>query len=202
MSFTPLREHDLIALDDDALIAHVRAARAAGDLAQARAALGVLVYGHWSRVQRRVKIRVPKEHVEDVTGEVIQAAVQSAFDGDSPQEFLSWLNTITDRRIADFHRRNQRTPATVAVSDGHGDGGAPEPATPSHAALVETNDVIERALEAMNPVHARVAEAHVILGAPAREVAADTGVSPDNVAQIAARFRRRLREMLDRSEDP
>ncbi|HEY6891414.1 MAG TPA: sigma factor, partial [Solirubrobacter sp.] len=102
--FRALAEAELVRLDDDALIAYVRSARAARHASE-RLALAVLVYGHWHNVARRVALKVPPAAVEDVTSEVLMSALGAAFDGSSEGEFHVWLRTITARRIADFHRR-------------------------------------------------------------------------------------------------
>ena len=56
------------------------------------------MYGHWRNVERRVQMKIPAAHVEDLTGDVIADAIASAFEGKSVGEFVAWLNTITRRR--------------------------------------------------------------------------------------------------------
>jgi RNA polymerase sigma factor (sigma-70 family) len=175
-----LREAELQRLDDDALIAHLRTA--GGE--SARTALAILVYGHWHNVARRVSLKVPSEAVEDVTGEVLISAIQSAFDGSSIGEFSVWLRTITQRRIADFHRRRAAT--TVPIDDVTVIAPADDE--------VELNDLIERLLARLNAEHRRVVELVVLQGRGAAEI---DGVSVANVHQITSRFRRALREELD-----
>lgn len=174
-----LREAELERLDDDALIAHLRSA--SGE--SARTALAILVYGHWHNVARRVSLKVPAEAVEDVTGEVLVSAIQSAFGGSSVGEFAAWLRTITARRIADFHRH--RVPATVPLDD-------VSVVAPAEDGVALT-DLIERVLARLNAEHRRVVELVVLEGRPAAEV---DGVSAANVHQITSRFRRALREEL------
>lgn len=181
--FRALGESELVRLDDDALIAYVRAARAAGDRS-ARVALAVLVYGHWHNVARRVALKVPPAAVEDVTSDVLVSAIQSAFDGVSVGEFAVWLRTITARRVADFHRRGRGL--TVPLDDVSVE--APE------AGVVVLQDAVERVLGRLSASHRRVVELVVFEGHAASEV---DGVSAANVHQITSRFRRALREELD-----
>ena len=181
--FRPLGEAELARLDDDALIAYVRAARAAGH-GSGRLALAVLVYGHWHNVARRVALKVPAAAVEDVTSDVLVSAIQSAFDGSSEGEFRVWLSTITARRIADFHRRPRAS--TVPLDD----VGAAAP----EESVVVVADAVERVLGRLSAEHRRVIELVVFAGLAASEV---DGVSAANVHQIASRFRRALREELD-----
>jgi DNA-directed RNA polymerase specialized sigma24 family protein len=181
--FRPLGEPELVRLEDDALIAYVRAARASGH-GSARLALAVLVYGHWHNVARRVALKVPAALVEDVTSDVLMSAIQSAFDGSSEGEFHVWLRTIAARRIADFHRRSRA--ATVPLEDISVEAPAD--------GVVVVADAVSRVLARLSAEHRWVVEAVVFGGLAASEV---EGVSAANVHQIASRFRRALREELD-----
>jgi DNA-directed RNA polymerase specialized sigma24 family protein len=178
--FRPLGEAELTRLDDDALIAYVRAARSHRD-PSSRVALAVLVYGHWHNVARRVALKVPPAAVEDVTAEVLVSALQSAFDGSTQGEFHVWLGTITARRIADFHRR--RRPVVGLDED---------VAAPAEG-VADVEDAVSRVLARLSADHRRVVELVVFGGLAASEV---DGVSAANVHQIASRFRRALREEL------
>jgi len=153
-------------------------------------ALRILVFGHWANVERRVRLKVPSADVEDVTADVIYSAVRSAFSGASVGEFVSWLDTITRRRIADYHRARQDPPVAPDF----------DLVDPSADGLVETQDAIERVLAQLSEAHRAVVLRHVLDGVPAREVAVQLGVGEDNVAQIASRFRRRLRAALGEDE--
>ena len=180
--FRALAEAELVRLDDDALIAYVRSARAARHGSE-RLALAVLVYGHWHNVARRVALKVPPAAVEDVTSEVLVSALGAAFDGSSQGEFHVWLRTITARRIADFHRRPR--PATVPLDD------VSVPAPDDGAVVVE--DAVSRVLGRLSDAHRRVVEQVVFEGRAAAEI---DGMEAANVHQIASRFRRALREEL------
>ncbi|WP_028062065.1 RNA polymerase sigma factor [Solirubrobacter soli] len=178
--FRPLGEPELVRLDDDALIAYVRAARLHGH-ESSRVALAVLVYGHWHNVSRRVALKVPPAAVEDVTSEVLVSALQSAFGGSSQGEFHVWLQTITTRRIVDFHRRAR---PVVGLDE--------RLAAPEEDAM-DVTDAVERVLTRLSDEHRRVVELVVFAGLAASEV---DGVSAANVHQITSRFRRALREEL------
>jgi DNA-directed RNA polymerase specialized sigma24 family protein len=180
--FRALAEAELVRLDDDALIAYVRSARAARHASE-RLALAVLVYGHWHNVARRVALKVPPAAVEDVTSEVLVSALGAAFDGSSQGEFHVWLRTITARRIADFHRRPR--PATVPLDD-------VSLQAPADGAVV-VEDAVSRVLSRLSDAHRQVVEQVVFEGRPAAEI---DGMEAANVHQIASRFRRALREEL------
>jgi RNA polymerase sigma factor (sigma-70 family) len=188
--FRPLDEAALQRLDDDALIAYMREARENGH-ESAALGLAMLVYGHWRNVERRVRMKVPAAHVEDLTGDVVADAIASAFDGTSIGEFMSWLNTVTQRAIADFHRRG---PGRMKPADGP----VPEPAAPSEAGAVEVRDAIERVMATLRPDHRRVVDLVVFEDRPAAEAAAAVeGMTEANVHQVVSRFRRSLRAELE-----
>lgn len=187
-SFHPLDQHQLDALDDDALIAYMRAAGAAGD-ESAGLALAMLAYGHRPRVRARVRLaRVPDLDIDDLTDAIIERALLSAFDGSYGGQFGSWMNTITRRAIADYFRRGPGRAESEPLEDR--DLAAPAENT------VETRDALDRTLAGLNREHRRVVELW-ISGYGAQEI---DGVSDANVHQIVSRFRRALRGQL--GEDP
>jgi RNA polymerase sigma factor (sigma-70 family) len=197
--FRPLPDHELDLLADDELIGYVRDARAAGEPAAAQRALAILVFGHWRNVERRVGLKVPAHHVEDLTGDIIAAAIESAFDGVSVGEFVNWLKTITARKVADHFRRGTGShPATASLGrSDEDDSPGIDPEAPDERGLVEAQDAIERVLSRRNDVHCDVIERVVFEGLPAREAGEPSGLSEANVHQIVSRFRRDLREDLD-----
>jgi RNA polymerase sigma factor (sigma-70 family) len=189
----PLDESRLQRLDDDALIDYMRRAREAGH-ASAALALAIIVYGHWSNVERRVRLKIPSQHVEDLTGDVIADAITSAFNGTSVGEFRSWLATITQRAIADFYRRGPGRAKTEEISD--------DRAAPSDEGAVEVHDAIARVLAKLRPDHARVVDIVVFEDGSAADAACEVpGMTEPNVHQIVSRFRRALREELDPGGD-
>ena len=192
--FHPLDEAALQRLDDDALIEYMRRARASGH-ASAALGLAILVYGHWQNVERRVRMKIPPAHVEDLTGDVIADAIASAFEGRSVGEFVSWLNTITQRAIADFYRRG---PGRMKAAD----GATPEPTAPSEAGAVAVRDAIERVMATLRPDHQHVVDLVVFEDRSAADAArALDGMTEANVHQIVSRFRRALRAELEAGGD-
>jgi RNA polymerase sigma-70 factor, ECF subfamily len=191
--FRTLDEPDLQRLADDALIEYMRRARAAGD-PSASTALAILVYGHWSNVERRVRMKVPAQQVEDLTGDIVADAITSAFDGKSVGEFVSWLNTITRREIADFYRRG---PGRMDVGDAEG----LEPEAPSETGEVEVRDAIERVMATLRDDHRAIVDMVVFDDRSAGEAAEAAGTTEANVHQIVSRFRRALRGELQAGGD-
>lgn len=194
--FRPRTEAELERLDDDALVAYLRAAQAAAH-PSAGAALAILVYGHWPNVQRRVALKVPAQWVEDLTDEIVVSAIQSAFDGSSTAEFVVWLQTITARRIADFHRRPASQLRTVPLEPDDSERRGVELATPSHEGALEVQDAVARVLARLQPEHRLVIELIVFDDLSAAEAARRVpGMTDNNAHQIVSRFRRALRREL------
>jgi DNA-directed RNA polymerase specialized sigma24 family protein len=190
----PLDDAALERLDDDALIGYMRAARAAGHPSAAQA-LAILVYDRWQNVERRVRMKIPPAHVEDVTGDIIADAVQSAFEGRSAREFVAWLNTIAQRAIADFYRRGAGRLRAAHEPP-------PEPVAPPATGEVEVRDAIERVLATLRPEHRRVVDMVVFDDRPALDAArAIDGMTEANAHKIVSRFRAALRGELEAGGD-
>jgi RNA polymerase sigma factor (sigma-70 family) len=180
----------------------MRDARAAGRPGAVGAALGVLVFGYWDNVMRRVAMKVPARDVEEVSAVAIEAAIASAFDGRSVGEFVNWLHRIVDRRgIADYHRRKEGKPEHELLPTEHlgedevwGD----EPSEGFAGDTVDARNALRRALGELRPDHCEVLELYLFGPCSAREAAERVpGMSEDNVHQIASRFERRFKELLD-----
>ena len=139
-------------------------------------------------------MKIPAQHVEDLTGDVIADAITSAFNGTSVGEFRSWLATITQRAIADFYRRGPGRAKTEEISD--------DRAAPSDEGAVEVRDAIARVLAKLRPDHARVVDIVVFEDGSAADAAREVpGMTEANVHQIVSRFRRALREELEPGGD-
>jgi RNA polymerase sigma factor (sigma-70 family) len=206
VTFEPLPDYKLEKLSDDELIAYIRAARNAGQLAHGRRGLAILVYGYERDVKRRVSIKVPSHAVDDLAHDALVKAIAAAFDGTSVGEFRNWLHTIVDRAVADFYRRAERRPKeTILPSEhaGEDDVWGGEPSLESEAGAVELRIIVQEVLETFNEKHRLVIELHVFQGFTAAEVCDRiTGMSEDNVAQIASRFRAKLRARLEPGGGP
>jgi RNA polymerase sigma factor (sigma-70 family) len=201
VSFHPLPDHELHRLTDDQLIAYIRDARDAGDLAAGRRALMFLVYGYERDVKRRLSLRLPPHAIDDVAHDALVKAIAAAFDGSSQGEFRSWLHTIVDRTAVDWFRRAERRPKETPLPSEHAGNDevwGDEPVTSSHSGEVELRIIIDEVMAELSDTHRQVIELHVFDGLIAREVCDRIdGMTEDNVAQIASRFRAKLRTRLD-----
>jgi RNA polymerase sigma factor (sigma-70 family) len=206
VTFRPLPDHELQQLGDEELISYIRDARDAGELAHGRRGLMLLVYGYERDVKRRLSIKVPKHVVDDLAHDALVRAIAAAFDGSSVGEFRSWLHTIVDRAAVDFFRRAERRPKeTILPSEhaGNEDVWGAEPMVDGEAGAVELRIIVEEVLETFNEKHRLVIGLHIFGGLTAAEVCGSIdGMSEDNVAQIASRFRAKLRARLDPEGGP
>ena len=198
LPFHPRSEAELGRLSDEGLIEYLRKAHAAGDLDASRLALQILVYGYWRHVELRLERKLPARAVEDVTGDVLVRAIQSAFSGSSVGEFRAWLNTITDRSIADFYRAGGRRPEEAPLEPEDEEHAAGEPAAPDSRGYIETQMLVEQVLDELRPDHRRVVEIVIFEDRPASAAATEvSGMTTANAYQVVSRFRARLRELLE-----
>jgi RNA polymerase sigma factor (sigma-70 family) len=200
-NFKRLPDIQLRDLDADALVTYGCAARQAGDDVASRGALAVLVYGLERSVAYRVKLAVPVDAVDEVTHDILVRAIGAAFDGTSVGQFRNWLNTIVKRGIADCHRRAGRRPKETLLPsehDGNDEVWGAEPSSDGEAGAVEVRIIVDEVLAGFNDVHRAVIDLHVFHDLSAPEVCDRIdGMSVANVAQIASRFRRQLRDELE-----
>lgn len=205
--FRELPEHALSGLSDDALVDYLRSAREAGRHDAMKAAVAVLVYGYHDSLMNRARLKLPEPDVADVVSETLASAIASAFDGSSVGEFRSWLHTILSRRIADYHDARTRRPKTAPLPGEHvGDEEVwgDEPSEPFEGDALHARACIEQAYrELERDDHRAVIDLYVLGPHSAADSAAQVGggMTEANVHQIASRFQRRVRELLEEGSD-
>jgi len=207
----PVTDEELRRLADERLLERIRACAKAGQAPEARRTLEELVLRYADDVRRRVSMKVPRDHVDDVAQMALISAIAAAFGGTSIGEFRAWLNTIVARRIADFTRARVAQPDIVPLVEEHGDdddtwGSALEGLEPD-AAEVDVRVVIAETIEEFNEAHRAVIVLYAYMNRSAAQTAEeinarlgdrlDPPMTEANVQQIGSRFRRRLRENLD-----
>ena len=205
-AFEELPEHQLSELSDEQLVDYLRAAREAGAPEAMKPALGVLVYGYWDVLVNRARLKLPPSDVEDVASEAMFSAIASAFDGKSVGEFRAWLHTILSRRIADHLEARKRKPQTEKLATEHaGDDEVwgDEPSEEFSGEALHAAECIKQAYrEVENDAHRRAIDLHIFGPLSASQAAAEIGdgMREDNVHQIASRFLKRVRELLDEGD--
>jgi RNA polymerase sigma factor (sigma-70 family) len=210
--FQPLTDDELNRLSDERLLEYIQEARAAGASDAAKQALAILVFRHYSDVERRVRIKVSAADAEGVAMEIVVSAIRSSLRGRTIGEFRAWLNRIVRRRIADYHRRPGVE--TVPLPEEHSDdeeiwGEAGSVGDPT--AAVDLRSAIDQVLAELSEPHRTVIDFYVFEDLSAAESAdrvnaafpdLDPAMSENNVQQIASRFRAELRRLLEESDNP
>ena len=204
-NFRELNEHELTKLSDDQLIDYIRSARAAGRGEAVTLALRILVFGYLGTIELRVKLKVPPEDVSEVASRAMVSALESAFDESSVGQFRSWLNQITSRRIADYWRSREGKPGLKPFPDEHegndeiwGDVLGRD----FEGVALDAQSAIDTALAELSDDHRAIVERYLFDDLPAAEVAGEHGTTEANVHQVASRFRRRVRALLDDGDTP
>ena len=67
-------------------------------------------------VHRRIWFSIPTEDADDVTQEVFITLVRKISTFRGTAKFSTWLYTITNRKIADYYRRNSKKEMNYAIS--------------------------------------------------------------------------------------
>ena len=135
-----------------------------------------------------------------MTSDTLVRAFVSAFDGSSVGEFRSWLGTIAERAAVDWYRREERRPKQTQLPEEHAgedDGWRDELGRDGAQGAVEFRMVVEEEISKLSDGHRRVVELHVLGPLTAAEVCEHVdGMKPDNVAQIASRFRKGVKTAI------
>lgn len=206
-------DRELDRLDEEQLLAELVAFRDSGRPECVKRVMAVLAFGRWDQIRLRVQLKVPKQDAEDVAAAVLESALRSSFDGRMIGEFVSWLNTIMSRRIADYHESNKRRPPVRPLADEHrggddGHGRGAELVSEGEEQAIAVREAAGRVLERRSEIHQMAirlygpgALGHQDLSA--REVATrieathpGSGMSEANVHQIYRRFKAELNREL------
>ncbi len=133
--------------------------------------------------------------------------MKSAFDSGSVGEFKSWLNTIADRRVADYHKKSESRPKEDPLpTENLGDEGVwgDEPSEPFEGDAFPAREAVRKAYGERPPEHQRVLDLYEFGPHSAAETAEQIpDMSEANVHQIHSRFKTRVEGLLDGTDaDP
>jgi DNA-directed RNA polymerase specialized sigma24 family protein len=210
-----LTDVELGLLGDDELVAQIGVARDAGDFDGAKLASQVLALGFQDQIRIKVARKVPAQDVDEVAQEALISLVNASFDGKVIASFRAFLNTIVQRRVADYWKAQERHPPQDPLPHEHGGDdeiwGA-EPSTEDSSAAHAIRDAVARVLARRNPLHRRIIKLYGpelveggedLSGAAVVERLDADGerVSIDNVQQVWRRFKVDLETELDSGED-
>ena len=201
---------ELYELPVGVLLAHIRAARAHGDVEQEKLAQDVLAFREEPRIVARIRgrcPRVPDWVHREIAGNVLESALGQLWRGAQVGSFRAWLNTMIAGEICEFFRtaRGRALLEQRSLDDPHQrealgrrDAGGESLLDGLERTL--RLDAAARALEELrerNGVHARAVELALWGDRPSREVAEECGLSVANVDQLKRRFRVEVRRRVE-----
>jgi RNA polymerase sigma-70 factor, ECF subfamily len=138
------------------------------------------------------------DEAADLVQEVFLILVEKLreFQYDPQRSFRAWLKTVTLNKWRELARR--RLPGMRIEADGN----LPAAESPDHFELLEESEyrkrVVRRAMQTVEgdfePTTWRAWQATVVEGRPAKEVAAETGMTVNAVYLVKGRVLARLRE--------
>jgi DNA-directed RNA polymerase specialized sigma24 family protein len=202
--FQELPQQRLDKLDDEQLVDYMRRAREASRHDAMRPAVATLVFGYWDNLVGRARLKLRTDaDAEEVAAEALASAIASAFDGKSVGEFRSWLHTILSRRIADWWEgREQKLDKTALPSEHLGDEEVwgREPSVGFEGDALFAQECVRGAYaEVEDERHQEVIDRYVFGPSSAADAAllVGVGMTETNVHQIASRFQKRVRELLE-----
>jgi len=204
LGFRKKSENELASLDDDELFNYIKQARRAGEDGAMETAIGILAFRREGNIFGRIRLKVGDiEDARDLTQEVLLNAMKVKFKGDYIGELGSLIKVITNRRIADYHAKNNLDTDPLAEENSDEEDFLGEFVSEGDfTAHSETLAVYCQELERLNERHRMVVE-YCVKGYSAKEVADEvnsvfvdekTAMTNSNVDQIFKRFRDTLRE--------
>jgi RNA polymerase sigma-70 factor (ECF subfamily) len=145
---------------------------------------------HLTMVYKRVAYLIPENDIEDVIQEVFIAMIRSlkTFKGDS--KFSTWLRVITNRQIANYYRKNQKT-----LKDDHldqDDSRLSNKATPTTRETQDRRIYIQQTLMEVPDHYREILLLRFVDGLKFQEIAELQGKSLDAVKSV---FRRAIEAM-------
>ena len=214
--FRRLNDAQLDQLGDEELIAHALAARDAGDSAQMELALKIFVWKQEAIVRGFVAGRLDKQGdvvIDQVAGLAFVDAVAAiaGFRGETPPEARGLMIRIARRRIADFHRKGRVDTVALEWEGADGELKSLVPGRLAEQGALDAWSLIEQALAERNELHRRVIELFFFDDLSGKQIVeqvnrhemreGDDPLTEDNVNQIASRFRKRVKELLEEAEN-
>jgi RNA polymerase sigma factor (sigma-70 family) len=132
---------------------------------------------------------------EDVLQEVLVSlhAVRATYDPSRP--FLPWLLAIARHRVADLHRRHQRTRGREVALDAAETVGADDSAI-GHIATRDDGERLHRAIAALPPAQRRAITLLKLRELSLREAAAESGMTTGSLKVATHRALATLRRLL------
>jgi RNA polymerase sigma-70 factor (ECF subfamily) len=149
------------------------------------------IYDRYAKtVYNRVRYRIPRTDVEDVTQEVFLAVINSLPSFRGKAKFGTWLRTIMDNKISEYYRKRARKKETMQVDLKHaenkGDG--------SKSSSLEDSVLLQNALNNIHKTHREVILLRYADDMKFNEIAEYLG---KNTEATKSHFRRAMSALLE-----
>lgn len=147
-------------------------------------------------VYARVRFKVPETDVEDVTQEVFIAILKSLHGFRGQSKFSTWIRTITNRKIVDYHRTR-----VVAVTDSNDYDQAKFGERPNHDEFLERQDdlsIIQSALSELPQNYQDILLMRFVDEMPFSEIARQNGQSIEATKSL---FRRSIAALSEKMQE-
>jgi RNA polymerase sigma-70 factor (ECF subfamily) len=148
-------------------------------------------------VYARVRFKVPESDVEDVTQEIFIAVLKSLHTFKGQSKFSTWVRTITNRKIVDFHRSK----GAPQVNFQDYENAPAEGVRASHADFMGQQDTlisIQRALGQIRIDYQEILLMRFVEALPFQEIARQNGQSLEATKSL---FRRALAALADKMQE-
>lgn len=147
-------------------------------------------------VYARVRFKVPETDVEDVTQEVFIAILKSLQGFRGQSKFSTWIRTITNRKIVDYHRAR-----VVAATDSSDYEHAKFGEQSNHDELLERHDdlsIIQSALSELPQNYQDILLMRFVDELPFNEIARQNGQSIEATKSL---FRRSIAALSEKMQE-
>ena len=161
------------------------------------------LYQHYlPAVYNRVRYVVPEQDVEDVVQEVFISVVKSLDSFKGNAQFSTWLRTLTNRRVADYYRKQKPLEAELDVDLSEANPGqVPGLRVAARTAAVDDAMMLRQALRALPDNYREVLLLRFAEGLPFKEIAHQRGQSLEATKSLFRRAIAALRKQVEEEND-
>ena len=167
-------------------------------------AFSILYERYLPVVYNRVRYVVPSQDAEDVAQEIFIAVIKSLKSFRQDAKFSTWLRTITNRSVADYYRRNERSKAHLQVDTDITEM-YPDMERSVNASNTTTSmqDIVllRYALKSLPEHYCEIILMRFAEGLPFTEIAKERGQSLEATKSLFRRAISQLRKQLEDSDD-
>ncbi len=154
------------------------------------------LYEHYlPKVYNRVRFLVPEQDVEDVVQEIFIAVLKSLRSFKHASKFSTWLRTLTQRRVADYYRRQSPVEVHLDPDLGEKEGSFHGSLTGARNGATDDRMILRQAVRKLPEHYQEVLLLRFAEGLKFREIAELRGESLEATKSL---FRRAIAELRNR----